>query len=100
MQSQAGKNWKCPTFSKSKTDIMKDIIITSKIIKREIYVWVCALIAAQLMNVYAIVKYNTQWRELYSQLGYILMLSIVLYLLIAMIRLLVHSIRKSRLFRR
>ncbi len=79
---------------------MKDIIITSKIIKREIYVWLCALIAAQLMNVYAIVKYNTQWRELYSQLGYILMLSIVLYLLIAMIRLLVHLIRKSRLFRR
>lgn len=79
---------------------MKDIIITSKIIKREIYVWVCALIAAQLMNVYAIVKFETQWRELYSQLGYILMLSIVLYLLIALLRFVLNSIRKSRLFRR
>lgn len=79
---------------------MKDIIITSKIIKREIYVWVCALIAAQLMNVYAIVKFDTQWRELYSQLGYILMLSIVLYLLIALLRFVLNSIRKSRLFRR
>lgn len=79
---------------------MKDIIITSKIIKREIYVWLCALIAAQLMNVYAIVKFETQWRELYSQLGYILMLSIVLYLLIALLRFVLNSIRKSRLFRR
>lgn len=79
---------------------MKDIIITSKIIKREIYVWICALIAAQLMNVYAIVKFDTQWRELYSQLGYILMLSIVLYLLIALLRFVLNSIRKSRLFRR
>lgn len=79
---------------------MKDIIITSKIIKREIYVWLCALIAAQLMNVYAIVKFDTQWRELYSQLGYILMLSIVLYLLIALLRFVLNSIRKSRLFRR
>ena len=79
---------------------MKDIIITSKIIKREIYVWLCALIAAQLMNVYAIVKFDTQWRELYSQLGYILMLSIVLYLLISLLRFVLNSIRKSRLFRR
>jgi len=73
---------------------MKDIVITSKDIKREIMVWVCALIAAQLMNVYAIVKFDTQWSELYSQLGYVVMLSVVLYLLIAMVRYLVNLIRK------
>lgn len=73
---------------------MKDIIITSKTIKREIIVWVGALIVAQMMNVYAIVKFNTQWCELYSQLGYVVVLSVVLYLLIALVRWLVNLIMK------
>lgn len=74
---------------------MKDIIITSKTIKREIIVWVGALMVAQLMNVYAIAKFNTQWSELYSQLGYVVVLSVVLYLLIALVRWLVKLIRGS-----
>jgi hypothetical protein len=73
---------------------MKDIIITSKTIKREIVVWFCALLFAQLMNVYAIAKFNTEWKELYSQLGYVLVLSIVIYLLLWALRLLARLIRK------
>ena len=60
---------------------MKNIVITPQIIKRELLIWLFCLIIAIGMNIYAIVIYETSWSELYSQLGYVVAVSIVLYLI-------------------
>jgi hypothetical protein len=59
---------------------MKKIIITGKHLKREFFIWLLSFIAAFILNVYAIAKYETSWIELYSQIGYIAMISIMLYI--------------------
>ena len=60
---------------------MNNIVITPKQIKRELLIWLVCLIVAIAMNIYAIVDYGTSWSELYSQFGYVLFISILLYLI-------------------
>jgi len=73
---------------------MKPIIITPKRIRKELFIWLGALLIAVLLNVYSILKYKTSWTELVSQLGYVIAISIVLYLLAALIRGIVHFVKR------
>ena len=73
---------------------MKDIIITPKIIKRELLIWLATLVLAQLLNVYSIVILKTEWSELYTQLGYVLALSVVFYFVLWIVRLLFGLFKK------
>ncbi|MBN2261633.1 MAG: hypothetical protein JW735_01905 [Prolixibacteraceae bacterium] len=73
---------------------MKNIVITSKIIKRELLIWAAMIVFAQIANLYAIIKFDTSFSELYSQLGYVFALSIVLYVLVLLLRLLFSFIKK------
>jgi hypothetical protein len=72
---------------------MKDIVITGAVIRRELWWLLAAFILANLMNVYAIVVYDTEWKELFSTLGYVVALSIVLYVFTALLRLAVRGVR-------
>ncbi|GET23359.1 hypothetical protein CLV93_103233 [Prolixibacter denitrificans] len=56
--------------------------------------WGISFIVAFLMNVYGIVRYNTSWSELYSQLHIVLLISFVLYAFIGIIRLSIFGILK------
>jgi len=58
---------------------MKNIIITPKDLKRELTIWIICLVTAIGLNVYAIIFYNTSWSELYSQIGYVIVLSLIIY---------------------
>ena len=71
---------------------MKDIIITGAKIRRELWWLLAAFVIANLMNIYAIAVYNTEWKELVTTLGYVIALSIVLYLVIALIRWIVNGV--------
>ncbi|MDR1518042.1 MAG: hypothetical protein LBS52_08130 [Dysgonamonadaceae bacterium] len=79
---------------------MKDIVITSKIIKRELRIWLACFLLAFLLNIVAICIYKTSWVEAFSQIGYVLVISIVCYALLAFFRLLAHwllrAFRKGR----
>ena len=66
---------------------MKDIIITSKKVKRELYILLGCFVVAVLINISAIVYYNTFWRELITQIGYEIVIAVSLYLVILIIRL-------------
>ena len=74
---------------------MKDIVITGAVIRRELWWLLAAFILANLMNVYAIAVYETEWKELISTLGYVIALSIVLYVFMALLRLAVRGIRRA-----
>ena len=60
---------------------MKDTVITAKAKRRELWVVLGCFAAACLINVAAIVRYRTDWSEIFSQLGYVVCIAAVLYLL-------------------
>lgn len=71
---------------------MKDIVITKRIVKRELYIFLACVVAMELLNVYAIAEKNGQWSELFMSLGYVCVAAGVLYVVLAVIRLVVIAI--------
>ncbi len=59
---------------------MKDIIIKGKRLKKEIIIWLICLVIAEGVNLYSIIKYKTNWSELFTQLHYAAALSLLFYL--------------------
>ena len=68
---------------------MQSIIISPRVIKREIRFLVMAFTLANLMNIYAIITYKTNWLELVSSLHILILLSFFLYFLILIVRLVI-----------
>lgn len=60
---------------------MKPIILTPNQIKLELKIIAIALIVAMGLNCYSIIKFDTSWTEMYSQIGYVLLISTIFYLL-------------------
>lgn len=65
---------------------MKDIVIPAKKVKREVYILLGCFIFAFLLNIACIIIYKTRWIEIFTQIGYVIVIAVVLYLLIALIR--------------
>lgn len=72
---------------------MKDIIISTKRQKTEVILFCVCLLLAVLLNMYAIIAYNTEWSELWTQLLWVLVIGCILYGLTIVVRLIVYSIR-------
>ena len=64
--------------------------------RREFIIWLIAFLFSNLLNVYGIIHYKTNWIELVTQLGYVFVLSLLLYFLVALIRLIVGIIRRRK----
>jgi len=73
---------------------MKDIIITSKQIKKELYILLGSFIFAFLLNIVAVAIYKTPWVEIFTQFGYVVVITVVTYLLIGLVRFIISLIRK------
>lgn len=71
---------------------MKDLVIRGQSIRRECRIAAGCLLAGILVNVGAILGYHRPWTELVSQLGYVVVLAVILYFLTGAIRLLIHAI--------
>ncbi|HDR67734.1 MAG TPA: hypothetical protein ENN61_01660 [Bacteroidaceae bacterium] len=67
---------------------MKDTLITSKIKKREIVVFIICFVAAYILNVVGIIYYKSPAIELVTQLHVVLILAIIFYLAIIILRVL------------
>lgn len=65
---------------------MKDITITSKRLKKELYILVACFVIASIINLIAIVVYKTPWYELFTQVGYVGVITILLYVILLLIR--------------
>lgn len=68
---------------------MKDIVISAYRIRREGRFAAAAFIIAFTANIYAIVHFDRPWYELFTQLGYVVVIAVVIYLLLWIPRLLV-----------
>ena len=64
--------------------------------RREFIIWLIAFLFSNLLNVYGIIHYKTNWIELFTQLGYVFVMSLLIYFLVALIRLVVDIIRKRK----
>lgn len=66
---------------------MRDTVITARTKRREAVVLTSCLLAAVLLNVYAIVSYHRPWTELFSQIGYVVVIAVTLYAVVWAMRL-------------
>lgn len=78
---------------------MKDLIITSSRLKKEIYVVSACFITAFVTNIVAIIIFKTPWYETFTQIGYVIVITVVLYLIVTFFRLIalgiIRLIKKS-----
>lgn len=74
---------------------MKDIVISAQKVKRELYILLGCFIFAFLLNITAIIIYKTSWIEIFTQIGYVIVIAVGLYLFIALIRFLIYLIKKA-----
>ena len=67
---------------------MKDIQISGTRIKREIIWLLGSLLVSIIFNIYSIIKYNTAWKEMITQLHVVIILALIIYFLLVLVRLL------------
>ncbi len=66
---------------------VKDTVITASEKRREILLALGCFIAAFLVNVYAIIRFGTPWTEMFTQIGYVIVLSVAIYAIVWAVRL-------------
>ena len=74
---------------------MKDITIKSSTIKKESLFLSLLFGLAMVINIVSILIYDGFWTELITQIPVVLVLTIVLYFLALLVRLLIHTIKKA-----
>ena len=65
---------------------MKDTIITAQVKKRELWILLACFVVANITNWVAIVRFSAPWYEVFTQIGYIVVTTLVIYALIAILR--------------
>ena len=75
---------------------MKDTLITARRKKTEIITALVCFALAFLLNIVCILVYKTPFKEVFTQIGYIVVITVALYVVWTAIRLLVWLIRGRR----
>lgn len=73
---------------------MKDLVITAKKLRKEILILAVCFIAAFIINIISIIIYKTPWYEIFTQIGYILVITLLFYIFAIVLRLTIFFIRK------
>lgn len=73
---------------------MKDLVISSKRLKKEILIIAICFIVASIINIISVIIYKTPWYEIFTQVGYVIVITLILYLFIIIVRLFVSLVRR------
>lgn len=73
---------------------MKDIVLKSSVLRREAVCFGCCFCLAFLLNAGAVIAYRRPAVELWTQLGYVLLIGTGVYLLLWLPRLIVRIIAR------
>ena len=68
---------------------MKDIVITGRTLRRELFILLGCFVAAVIFDIVAIVKYSKPFVEVFQTIGYEITIALGLYAFLAIIRLIV-----------
>lgn len=71
---------------------MKDTIITAKRKKIELLTWLVCFVIACLLNLYAIITYDSSMIEMLTSGLYVLAFSVLLYVVWSLVRLIVYGL--------
>ena len=66
---------------------MKDTVITADVKRRELWILLGCFVVANVINWVAIIKFATPWYEVFSQIGYVVVTTCILYILLWVLRL-------------
>ena len=75
---------------------MKDTLITAQRKKTELLTLLVCFGIAFLLNVGCIIFYHTPFSEVFTQIGYVLVITVALYLIWTAIRLIVWLLRRKK----
>jgi len=75
---------------------MKNIVIPYTALKTELIWFLSVWIFTNLLNIFAILFYNTKWIELITYQPMVIFISVVLYLIVSLVRLIMYTIKKRR----
>lgn len=73
--------------------MFKDFTVTAKQITREHLILLGCFLVALGVNIFSIIKYSTPWTEIFTQIGYVLIVTAFFYGLSIIVRLIVWGIR-------
>ena len=73
---------------------MKEIVISGRQIIRELLIFAGCIFAAFVVNVYSIIRFKTEWKELITTLHITLALALVFFVLVAVLRGIVFCCRR------
>lgn len=73
---------------------MKELVISAKRLKKEIIIFAICFIIAFSTNIIAIIHFKTPWYEMFTQIGYVFVITIAFYFIIVLIRFVLFFIRK------
>lgn len=65
---------------------MKDTVITAQTKKRELWILLACFVVANITNWVAIIRFSAPWYEVFTQIGYVVVTTLVIYALIAVLR--------------
>lgn len=65
---------------------MKDTIITAQAKKRELWILLACFVVANITNWVAIIRFSAPWYEVFTQIGYVIFTTLVIYALLAILR--------------
>jgi putative Mn2+ efflux pump MntP len=75
---------------------MKDTVITAKRKKTELLTFLVCFGVAFLLNVGCIIYYKTPFYEMFTQIGFVLVITLGLYLIWTAIRLIIWLFRRKK----
>ena len=73
---------------------MKDTVISAVVKRRELKIWLVCFVVANIVNWAAIIKFDTPWYEVFTQIGYVVVSSLVLYVLLLLVRIAYRVLRR------
>lgn len=73
---------------------MKDIIIDTRRQKRELWYLAGAFIIANLLNIWAIYRFNGSIKEIYTSFFYVLIFTLFIYALSVLVRIAAYGVRR------
>ena len=72
---------------------MKDLTITAKQIRRELILLLVCFVIAEGVNIFSMIKYETPWTEFFTQIGFVLIITAALYIILIALRVLIWFVK-------
>ncbi len=73
---------------------MRDIVISGRIVRRELLIAVSCFLLSFCINAGTVIAYVKPWTEIFSQIGYVVVISVVFYAVLMFFRILFLGLKK------